>query len=94
MARHVTPHEPTGSPVAAAGAPGRSTLTALFISLRPEQWTKNLVVFAGLLFGLKLFDATAVVQATLAAFPDAVQVQDTAEDRDARGGGNKWRNRA
>ncbi|GGZ90319.1 DNA polymerase III subunit gamma/tau [Novosphingobium arvoryzae] len=35
-----------------------------------------------------------LVQATLAAFPDAVQVQDTAEDRDARGGGNKWRNRA
>lgn len=66
MARHVNPQEPAGSPAVAA-APGRSTLTALFISLRPEQWTKNLVVFAGLLFGLKLFDATAVLYATAAA---------------------------
>ncbi len=50
-----------------AGAPGRSTLSALFVSLRPEQWTKNLVVFAGLLFGLKLFDVPAVVHALAAA---------------------------
>jgi 4-hydroxybenzoate polyprenyltransferase len=39
----------------------------LLISLRPGQWAKNLIVFAGLLFGLRLFDATAVGRA-LAAF--------------------------
>src|SRR5262249_43995024 len=31
--------------------------------LRPAQWMKNLFVFAGLLFGLKLFDPTAIVDA-------------------------------
>jgi 4-hydroxybenzoate polyprenyltransferase len=49
------------------GAPVRSPLVSLVISLRPGQWTKNLVVFAGLLFGLKLFDAAALL-ATCAAF--------------------------
>ena len=39
----------------------------LLISLRPGQWTKNLLVFAGLLFGRRLFDPAAVVDA-LAAF--------------------------
>jgi 4-hydroxybenzoate polyprenyltransferase len=39
----------------------------LLISLRPRQWAKNLLVFAGLLFGLRLFDAVAVERA-LAAF--------------------------
>jgi 4-hydroxybenzoate polyprenyltransferase len=35
----------------------------LFISLRPEQWTKNLFVFAGLLFGMRLADPQAVIVA-------------------------------
>jgi 4-hydroxybenzoate polyprenyltransferase len=39
----------------------------LLISLRPRQWAKNLLVFAGLLFGLRLFDGMAVERA-LAAF--------------------------
>src|SRR5712691_9069426 len=39
----------------------------LLISLRPRQWAKNLLVFAGLLFGLRLFDLTAVGRA-MAAF--------------------------
>jgi 4-hydroxybenzoate polyprenyltransferase len=40
---------------------------ALFRSLRPEQWTKNLIVFAALLFGRRLFDPAAV-GLSLAAF--------------------------
>ena len=32
---------------------------AFLLSLRPNQWTKNLVVLAGLLFGERLFDESA-----------------------------------
>ena len=35
--------------------------------MRPTQWLKNGVVFAGLVFGSKLFEPTAVASATLAA---------------------------
>src|SRR3954463_15899097 len=35
----------------------------VLISLRPRQWAKNLLVFAGLLFGLRLFDSAAVGRA-------------------------------
>jgi len=38
----------------------------LLRSLRPEQWTKNLIVFAGLLFGLQLFTAGAAARALVA----------------------------
>jgi 4-hydroxybenzoate polyprenyltransferase len=51
----------------AGSAPARPVLASLLVSLRPEQWTKNLVVFAGLLFGHQLFDPRAVALA-LAAF--------------------------
>ena len=37
------------------------------MSLRPEQWTKNLIVFAALIFGQRLFDSAAVGR-SLAAF--------------------------
>jgi 4-hydroxybenzoate polyprenyltransferase len=43
--------------------PEQSTASLLVASLRPEQWTKNLVVFAGLLFGHRLMDAQAVLAA-------------------------------
>ena len=42
-------------------------VTALVRSMRPEQWTKNLIVFAALIFGQRLFDAAAVGP-SLAAF--------------------------
>lgn len=44
----------------------RSLVSNLLRSLRPSQWTKNLFVFAGLIFGEKLRDPDAVVQACLA----------------------------
>jgi 4-hydroxybenzoate polyprenyltransferase len=43
----------------APGDSSRSQFALLLLSLRPEQWTKNLVVFAGALFGGRLLDATA-----------------------------------
>jgi len=41
---------------------GRSTAAKLLVSMRPGEWTKNLFVFAGLLFGQRLIDPTAVVR--------------------------------
>jgi 4-hydroxybenzoate polyprenyltransferase len=61
----------TSFPVAAPGTAvhpvsGRSLAFHLFSSLRPGQWSKNLVIFAGLLFGRRLFDPRAVVAAVCA----------------------------
>ena len=42
-------------------------MPSLLRSLRPEQWTKNLIVFAALLFGRKLLDPEAVAL-SVAAF--------------------------
>lgn len=41
----------------------RSTTALLATSLRPEQWTKNLLLFAGLLFGGRLLEFGAVITA-------------------------------
>src|SRR3989442_5260953 len=41
-------------------------LGAVLVSLRPRQWVKNLFVFAGLVFGQRLF--TPAVWPALAAF--------------------------
>jgi 4-hydroxybenzoate polyprenyltransferase len=43
-----------------------STFRLLVTSLRPEQWTKNLFVFAGVLFGGHLLDVPALIRATAA----------------------------
>jgi 4-hydroxybenzoate polyprenyltransferase len=49
-----------------AGRPSRSVALSLLVSLRPGQWTKNLFVFAGLVFGRKLLDPVAALHSTLA----------------------------
>ena len=41
----------------------RPLLVSLLVSLRPGQWTKNLIVFAGLVFSLKLFEPRAILTA-------------------------------
>jgi 4-hydroxybenzoate polyprenyltransferase len=59
---------PTSRPAIPDAPMSRSTATSerrplavsLLVSLRPGQWTKNLFVFAGLLFSLKLFDPRAI----------------------------------
>src|SRR6187200_2369301 len=48
-------------------APVRPMALSLVLSLRPSQWTKNLVLFAALIFGQRLLDAHAVGRA-IAAF--------------------------
>ena len=51
----------------APAADGRVGVSGLLVSMRPEQWTKNLIVFAALIFGQRLVDPAAV-GLSLAAF--------------------------
>jgi 4-hydroxybenzoate polyprenyltransferase len=70
------------------GVSERSVALNLLLSTRPSQWTKNLLVFAGVLFGRRLFDGRAV-GAALAAFAifcalsGAVYLLNDIADRDA-----------
>ena len=83
----------TATPVAASGTvnpavPGRSPALQLLLSLRPAQWSKNLLVFAGLIFGHKLFDAAAVADAVAAfavfcALSGVVYLVNDIADRDS-----------
>jgi 4-hydroxybenzoate polyprenyltransferase len=57
---------PTTHPVSATLVRERPAAVELLRSLRPRQWTKNLLVFAGLIFGRRLLDGEAVVAAALA----------------------------
>jgi UbiA prenyltransferase family len=46
-------------------APGRSQSLALLVAMRPPEWIKNLLVFAGLLFSQKLKQGPQVVDALI-----------------------------
>jgi 4-hydroxybenzoate polyprenyltransferase len=71
----------------AGGVSGRPAVIGLLISLRPQQWTKNLIIFGGLLFGRRLFDPVAVGQAVAAfaafcALSGAVYLTNDVADRE------------
>lgn len=66
---------------------GRSAVMSVIVSLRPEQWTKNLIVFAALVFARRLFDPAAVALALAAflifcALSGAVYLLNDVSDRD------------
>ncbi len=68
MARSTHPNltVPDGSvegATAVSGHPMGSVPLNLLLSLRPGQWTKNFLVFAGLIFAVRLFDPVAVLTA-------------------------------
>jgi 4-hydroxybenzoate polyprenyltransferase len=68
MARTSLPDtiEPTRPPAAGEAARPTPLLVGLLTSLRPSQWTKNLFVFAGLMFGQRLLEPRAVAAAAAA----------------------------
>jgi 4-hydroxybenzoate polyprenyltransferase len=74
----------------ASRAVDRSLATNLLLSLRPNQWTKNFLVFAGLIFSeqRKLRDPSAVADACLAfaifcLLSGAIYLINDVRDRDA-----------
>src|SRR5687767_14680590 len=64
--RSAPPGADLAHPAPGAEASGRPAFLNLLVSLRPGQWTKNLLVFAGLVFARQLFVLTAVVEAAIA----------------------------
>jgi 4-hydroxybenzoate polyprenyltransferase len=48
-----------------APKPRRGTLHAAIVAMRPQEWIKNLLVFAGLLFSGKFDELDAIVAATV-----------------------------
>jgi 4-hydroxybenzoate polyprenyltransferase len=73
---------------AAERRPAAPAGRALLISLRPHQWTKNLVVFAALIFGERLLDRPSAARAIAAfavfcALSSAVYLLNDLADRDS-----------
>jgi 4-hydroxybenzoate polyprenyltransferase len=48
-----------------ASRPGRGALRAAIVALRPQEWVKNLLVYAGLIFSGKFDEGDAIVAATV-----------------------------
>ena len=66
----------------------RPLAVSLFLSIRPEQWTKNLIIFGGLMFGQRLLDPTSVLKAGAAfaifcALSGVVYLLNDVADREA-----------
>ena len=86
MARHTTPE--VIERAVPRSAPARSPAIGLVHSLRPSQWTKNLIIFAALIFGQRLLDVRSVLYAGLAfaifcALSGVVYLVNDIADRDA-----------
>ena len=69
-------------------APRRSLAVNLALSLRPTQWTKNLIIFAALIFGQRLLDSSAVLTsitafAVFCALSGVVYLVNDVADREA-----------
>jgi 4-hydroxybenzoate polyprenyltransferase len=78
----------TSASPAAERLGGRSVILQVLYSLRPSQWTKNVFVFAGLIFGLQLGNPTAVWRACAAfgvfcLLSGVVYLVNDIKDRDA-----------
>jgi 4-hydroxybenzoate polyprenyltransferase len=58
-----SPPQPATAAEQTDAAAARGTLRALLTALRPHQWTKNLLVFAALVFAVRMFDPTSVLLA-------------------------------
>jgi 4-hydroxybenzoate polyprenyltransferase len=81
---------PVGSPRVSPQSPShsRSAAALLLTSLRPEQWSKNLIVFAAALFGGQLANPAALAAASttfviFCALSGAVYLFNDVADRDA-----------
>lgn len=57
---------PSAVPVEQLSAPTGAAIRPLLLALRPRQWTKNLLLFAGILFAVKLDDASRWVEVWVA----------------------------
>ncbi len=90
MARRPDPSVRAAPTAPSWRAAGHSRSTSLLLSLRPSQWTKNLIVFAGLIFSekQKLLDPGSVARAVAAfavfcVLSGVVYLVNDVRDRDA-----------
>jgi 4-hydroxybenzoate polyprenyltransferase len=89
MARHSAPDITDRAGASAALArPTKPLWLNLLRSLRPSQWTKNLIIFAALMFGGRLLDLRSVLYAAAAfaifcALSGVVYLVNDVLDRDA-----------
>jgi 4-hydroxybenzoate polyprenyltransferase len=90
MARHSVPDiiEDTGPAPDRVRASGRPIPGSLIRSLRPSQWTKNLIVFGPLIFARRLHEPSAVLLsfaafATFCALSGVVYLVNDIMDREA-----------